>query len=379
MLLIDLADINQAHNVTISVTAPAEPPAAAYGPPVADKLQQLYSLFRDPEIQMVMSDEKRAANMEVLSQFFATATATNTTAVLSPPSTPRGRCNSVEACVPASPCSAGYFSESDSAFSSPPHPGVQQDNPLNILDAVMNQSPEAVLLDDEQYDLDDLMAVINDNPETKKISQPQLPVSQQSFSTQAVQNEEELEKQLAVDQANLQAIYANNLGVNPQYVSQEMYNAGLVSQESDQASPTITLDDIDEILSQASSPGYVNENEWTPTTSAQKSSRGRKRKLDADPDFATTKEEAKRLKNAVAAQRYREKLKSDAKGVELQLREVQAEHNRLATRFNDKLTERNFMLKLVFEAHLNNLNGLGARKFPEWVRTWYEAEQAKNQ
>jgi transcription termination factor NusB len=105
-----------------------------------------------------------------------------------------------------------------------------------------------------------------------------------------------------------------------------------------------------------------------------KKSRGRKRKA-VDIDFANEREEAKKLKNAAAAARYREKQKQQSATFEQQLAEVEEKHADLAKKFNSRLTERNFMLKLVYEAHKNNVNGLGARKFPAWVERWFKEQQ----
>jgi CRISPR/Cas system-associated endoribonuclease Cas2 len=106
----------------------------------------------------------------------------------------------------------------------------------------------------------------------------------------------------------------------------------------------------------------------------KKSNRGRKRK-SIDSDYGTEKEEAKKLKNAAAAARYREKQKLQSSTFEAQLAKVAEKHAELAKKFNSRLTERNFMLKLVYEAHKNNQNGLGARKFPAWVDAWFKEQQ----
>jgi hypothetical protein len=366
-----------------------------------DKFAKAVQDLLDPTIMVEMNDQVRDKQMNLLAQFGATLTAVQSTAfLLSPPQTPRGRADSFESSsrlVPSSPAaSLGYHSDGESYPASPEN-GATQEAPLEILDSICGQQQQQADFS-QDYELQDLLDTISEEMIADTAALPVIN-SQESFSSQAlINNDLALEQARQIQQQAQEAHERSLLQMAFDSMTSAPSSQEWASQDSvhfqpvTPVTPAFTLDDIDELLSNASaSPVHSSFSDHTLLSPAhsmssdyqdadyvpaapKKSTRGRKRK-SIDSDYGTEKDEAKKLKNAAAAARYREKQKMQSATFETQLAKVAEKHAELAKKFNSRLTERNFMLKLVYEAHKNNQNGLGARKFPAWVDAWFKEQQ----
>ena len=244
------------------------------------------------------------------------------------------------------------------------HPVQSQDVLCAFDEMVCNTSQESI-----DFDLNDVLDFIRSQPDGPREMWTQEQTSllasastQESFSSQGFPSScEAIENNVAapflVDEATIDEILS--------------FDA-----QSACASPAQSVDSSYTTANSAS-PAHseMTDEEYLPIAELKRKAglggnkRGRKRKLDGE--FGQERKVDKKLKNAEAAARYRQKKKEeDAKASEA-LDVVMTERAKVQDEFNKLLKKRNLMLQLLFEANKKNpkVN----------VPSWVEPYLAKNE
>lgn len=109
--------------------------------------------------------------------------------------------------------------------------------------------------------------------------------------------------------------------------------------------------------------------------------RGRKRKNSESSGSGDDCFEKKKKQNAEAAKRYRQKKRDEDDMIFEEREKMAAELQKTKKLFQNKMNERNILLKMLYEAYTAKDSTVrekfGNIKWPEWLPQWYEKQQER--